>query len=154
MHTGQGQMKVPGHLAHCFWQCRLHLLTLELLILQPVFSLGLVSVHNCITLGIACRTDDVSEIWYRTAFKSLFWQGPLLGWKEKGHASEKVRCFWRTNGWCASIFVNCDNHCCGQSIIYLPLRKRNMKFPSQNEQSSVGAIHQRLNVRKVMGRDL
>lgn len=29
-----------------------------------------------------------------------------------------------------------------------------MKFSSQNEQSSVGAIHQSLNVRKVMGRDL
>lgn len=61
--------------------------------LQLDFSLALVSVHNCITPGVASRTYDMSEIRYRTAFKKLFWQGPLLGWKEKGHARKKVKRF-------------------------------------------------------------
>lgn len=45
------------------------------------------------------------------------------------------------------------NLCCGQSITYVPVGKRNMKFP-WNEEGSVGAIHRTLSVRKVMGRDL
>lgn len=72
-------------------------------------------VRNCITPGIAYRTYDISEIWYRAGFQSLFWQGLMLGWKEKGHARKKGPGIFelRTNGWYATVFVHC-----GKSLLW------------------------------------
>lgn len=99
-------------------------------------------IHTCVTLVIADGTCSITVTWHQ-ALKLYF--DKVFCWFEKEWVMPRKK-----KDQHLYMMVNLR---CGQSITYVPVRKRNMKFP-WNEEGSVGAIHRSPSVRKVMGRDL